>query len=260
MALATAQIVDNSKTIIVSPTASTTLLNEKDDNFLRLYPPSNVAATRMADHIAGKSLKRIAIICDEKNSAFTEDWKHHFEKQFLDRGGEVVDTINLNSNSGQSFLELASQVPINTPSAILILANALDTAMFCQQLSKLDINIPVFASELSMTSGLIHSGGETVEGIEFFHVLSTSSQKKEYLNFNKAYINRFNVPPSYPAILAYDAIKTVLDGLKIGARTGPELKNILLKQESIDTHLLHIDDSKTPCYCNTQIPLKGTRV
>lgn len=235
MAVATAPVVNNSKTLIVSPTASTTFLSNKDDNFLRLYPPSDITAHRMANHVADKSLKRVTIICDASNKAFTEDWKNHFTNQLTARGGKIVDLINYVAGEEERFLDLATKVSAKEPTAILILANAPDTALFSQQFAKLGVNIPVFASEWSMTSGLVSSGGKTVEGIEFFHILDTSSQKQAYLDFIKAYKTRYNHTPSYPAILTYDAAKTVIFGLQKGARTGPELKQVLLKEKSIDT-------------------------
>jgi branched-chain amino acid transport system substrate-binding protein len=234
MAVAAANASKEGETIFVSPTASTTMINNRDDNFFRLYPPSNIAAQKMANHVIDKSIKRISIIVDNNNRAFTEDWKNYFVEQYTARGGNVVDTIHyLHENI--SYNNIIDNVVKNRPSALLILSNAFETAMFCQQLKKLAADIPVFASEWSMTNGLIEAGGKSVEGIEFFHILDSSSNDELYLDFLEAYRERYKIAPSYPATLAYDAALVVFKGLESGAASGPALKESLLKLETIRT-------------------------
>lgn len=234
MSVVAATAVDNKDILLISPTSSTTLLNDKDDNFFRLYPPSNVAAEKLADHVYGKSLQRVSIVWDMNNRAFTEDWKNYFVKRFASQGGAVIDSIGY-EHKDIHYIEIIKDILEKEPEAILILSNAYETAMFCQQLQKLKSTIPIFASEWSMTEGLIEMGGHAVEGIEFFHVLNASSTDKAYLNFVEAHKARYKIPPSYPAILAYDAVQVAIEGLKQGARTGQELKKILLQQKSIKT-------------------------
>ena len=91
------------------------------------------------------------------------------------------------------------------------------------------------AERHSMKAGITSMGGKSVEGIEFFHILDTSSKEKRFHNFHTAYGERFNATPSYAAILAYDAISVVLKGLKLAVRTGSEIKSVLLGQKSIET-------------------------
>lgn len=234
MALAVAGTATEDGPVFISPTASTTALNDRDDSLLRLYPPSNVAAKRMADHVADKSLMTISIICDTNNSAFTEDWRNHFVEEYLARGGKILDSVSYRHEDVSYKNLIASLVP-RKPSAFLILSNAIETAMFCQQLRILNQSVPVFASEWSMTEGLIQMGGKSVEGVEFFHVLDASSSAERYLDFLASFQNRYMTTPSYPAILAYDAITIALKGLELGARTGAEFKNVLLQQKSFNT-------------------------
>ncbi len=234
MALAVAETAPEDGPLFISPTASTTALNDRDDYLLRLYPPSNVAAKRMADHIADKSLMTISIILDTNNSAFTEDWKNYFVTEYLARGGKILDSVSYR-HEDVSYKDLVSSLVPRKPSAILILSNAIETAMFCQQLRIHNQSVPVFASEWSMTEGLIQMGGKSVEGVEFFHVLDASSSAQRYLDFLAAFQKRYMTTPSYPAILAYDAITIALKGLELGARTGTEFKNVLLKQKTLNT-------------------------
>ena len=64
--------------------------------------------------------------------------------------------------------------------------------------------------------------------------MNASSTEKTYLDFVEAHKNRFREPPSYPATLAYEAAQVAIEGLRQGARTGSQLKQVLLKQESFE--------------------------
>ncbi len=107
--------------------------------------------------------------------------------------------------------------------------------MLTQQMMKLNIKLPIFASEWSMTRDLLSSGGRSVDGMAMFRVFNESSQKPDYLDFKRRYRKQFRQEISFPLVHAYDATRIVLGGLEKGARTGPELKKILLQQESFDT-------------------------
>lgn len=233
MSVAASEAANRGDILLISPTSSTTLLNDKDDNFFRLYPSSNIAAEKLADHVRDKSVKSISIIWDEENRAFTEDWKNYFVNRYVSQGGIIVQTSSY-KHKKSNYTDLAKSALQKEPTAILILSNAYETAMLCQQIRRLGSTIQIFASEWSMTEDIIEMGAHSVEGIEFFHVLNTSSADKAYLDFVDAHENRFKEPPSYPAILAYEAAQVAIKGLQLGARTGSQLKQVLMQQDSID--------------------------
>ena len=235
MAVEMVPIANQSDTLIVSPTAGTVALSQLDDNFLRLRPQCRTIANKLADYVVdNRGLKRFAVLADERNSTYTSDWRHSFEKRLESRGGKIVSLVAFSSGGTHRFGELAETVIDNNPSGILILANALDTAMFAQQLMKKGVKIPLFTSEWSMTRDLLRSGGRSVEGITLFHVFNEASTKRKYLDFKELYQMEFGQEPSFPVIHGYDAMQIVLAGLQMGARTGPELKKVLLQLESFD--------------------------
>ncbi len=228
--------VNRTETLLVSPTVSTMMLEGKDDNFLRIRPQCRIIAHRLADYIATeKAISQVAIIADVGNSAYTRDWQECFTSRFQSTGGQVVSVVNFDSGGDHRFSALVDEALKEKPTGVLLLANSLDTAMLSQQIFKEKTDVSLFSSEWSMTRDLLRSGGHSLEGMTLFHVFNESSKKQKYLEFKKNFRARFRQEVSFPSVYAYDATQVVLTGLKAGARTGPELKKTLLKQDSFDT-------------------------
>lgn len=236
MAVGMVPMLEQGKTLMLSPTASTTQLGRQDDHFLRIYPQCRMMAKALADHVYhDKGLRRFSIIYDLANRAFTENWKDCFTTSFKAAGGQIASTVSFSSGGSHRFISLVEKALAPEPDGLLILSNSLDTAMLAQQIIKLEKKIPVFTSEWSMTRDLLHSGGRSVEGLALFHTFNEASEKKSYFDFKKKYQARFKRQPSFAAIHAYDAAQIVLAGLRSGARTGPELKKAILERKSFET-------------------------
>lgn len=233
MAMVMVPVVNQGGTLLVSPTASTRQLGNLDDNFVRVYPQCMDMATALANYVVKEqNLKQFAIIYDLGNRAFTEDWKDCFASHYKSLGGEILTEVSFVSGGEHSFSQIVAQALTSNPAGLLILANSLDTAMFSQQVMKMGIDLSLFASEWSMTRDLLQSGGRSVEEIKLFHTYNEYSKKPEYLEFKKAFGERFGREPSFPAIHAYDAMQLVIAGLRKGAQDGEQIKNAILNLDA----------------------------
>ncbi len=232
MAVALAPVASRSETILISPTAGTTQLNGLDDNMLRLYPGSDVTSENLARYIIAHHYRRVAIVRDRVNGAFTKDWEQLFSLKFPALGGTIIAAENYESGQ-ESLFEVMSRALKKAPEAVLILADPIETALLCQQLPKLGKSPAIFATEWSLSPELVADGGRAVEGIRVFHAVDINSAEPLFLDFKKRYFNRFMQQPTFPAILTYDATTIVLGALKAGVRDGSMLKKHLMQQESI---------------------------
>jgi branched-chain amino acid transport system substrate-binding protein len=238
MAVVLAPLADDAGLLMVSPTASTNMLGGKDDLFLRIYPQTSETSTKLASYVYRKQHRRVAIIADLSNRAFTDDWRDDFKQRFENHGGEIVSRISYTSGANYSFLDLAAKAVEENPDGLLILSSAIDAAMIAQQVIKMNKNLPIYVSEWSFTPALLAHGGRTVEGVSLFHTYNEQSQIPRFLKFVKDFKQNFGSAPSFPAIHAYDATSMVLAGLQRGARSGVELKQELLQigeYESLQT-------------------------
>ncbi|MRR35699.1 amino acid ABC transporter substrate-binding protein, partial [bacterium] len=188
MAMATVPLVNESPVVMVSPTVSSNDLTGKDDNFLRVFPPSGSTARHLATHVRqGLGLRRVAVIYDLSNRAHTEGWYRAFRSHFEALGGEVTESATFNAAVPADFLSLTGKLLATRPQGVFILAGAVDTAMICQQIRKSNPGVVLLASEWSSTPELIVHGGSAVEGLTYYQNVDRSDASPAFTAFRRAY-------------------------------------------------------------------------
>jgi branched-chain amino acid transport system substrate-binding protein len=227
MAVVAAPLVKRSRAILLSPTTSTNELAVLDDRFIRVYPPSQLMARRLAEHAYNvMGLRRIAVVYDEANRSHTHSWYQHFEAQFRKLGGESAQPVTFTSGASASYSSIAAMLVHQRADALFILASALDTAVICQQLAKLSVHKPVLVSEWSATEDLIAYGGNAVEGVTFFNTFDRDYQGKAYLEFVASFRERFKYDPGFASMHAYDATRLLLSAMS--KAPGLDIKDAVL--------------------------------
>ncbi len=203
--------INRARIPMVSPTVSTNKLNGLDDYFFRTYYTNAQAATLLAGALSSQEgINRIAAIYDLSNSAYTEDWVHHFQEVLEQSGGTLVARIPFDLRSDTLFLDLVTEATEAKPQGILILANAVDTAMICQQLTKIGAKLPRYATGWSYSDDLIQFGGKSVEGLHIIQSANLQNPSPTMQRFVAAYRERFRSSPNFPALHAYDATRMIL--------------------------------------------------
>lgn len=226
--------INRAKIPMISPTASTNKLNGLDDYFFRVYYTNAQAAALLAEELSSqKHIGRIAAIYDLSNSAYTEDWVRHFQEVLEQSDASLVAKIPFDLRSDTLFLDLATEAAEAKPQGVLILANAVDTAMICQQFTKIGVDLPLYATGWSYSDDLIQFGGKSVEGLNIIQSANWQDPSPAMQQFVKAYQERFHSAPNFPALHAYDATRMILAILE--KTTDPQaIREELLKIESFE--------------------------
>lgn len=232
MAVAIKPVIDADQMVTVSPTVKTDQLSAQDDFFIRVTTPLSSNAVKLAAHVVNTlHLRKFAVIYDTSNRAFTETWFNHFKTALQERGGEIVAKKEFSSAPSVHFLPIAEQIMASNPEGVLLLSNAIDTALLAQQLDKLGVRVPMFSSEWAFTTDLISFGGRAVEGMSSYHSFNANSEEPDYLAFKERFIKRFGYVPAFASVLAYDATSFLFAGLENNpGREG--LKKSLLERGS----------------------------
>ena len=231
MAMVAVPLVNQAQLVMVSPTVTTNALSGLDDNFFRVLPATSRYAKKDADyHFDHLGLRRVAAVVDLSNRAYTESWLADYRAAFAAGGGEVVDSIDFSSSGEVLFADLARRLLVSQPDGILILANAVDTAMLCQHLRKLDASIPITTSEWAATEQLIELGGRSVDGIVIAQFLDRQSTQEAFLKFRQNYLDRFGKHPGFAGLTAFDATNVILDAIEDQV-AGRSLKQSLLARK-----------------------------
>jgi len=232
IAVAIKPVIDASQLVMISPTVKTDHLSAQDDFFLRVTTPLSSNAVKLAEQAVNTlHLQKFAVIYDTSNRAFTETWYNYFKTALQERGGEIVAKEEFNSDPAVHFMPIAERIMASGPEGVLMISNAIDTALLAQQFDKLGARVPLFSSEWAFTSDLLSFGGRAVEGMSSYHSFNANSETRDYLAFKELFIKRFGYAPAFASVLAYDAASFLFAGLE--SNPGKEgLKRSLLEISS----------------------------
>ena len=215
---------------MISPTTSTNKLAGMDDHFLRVMSVSKTQSEHLAQHAAKKmGLRKVAAVYDKSNRAYTEGLYVNFKSEFENMGGKLTLVVTFTSGQETSYLKLSRTLIDSNPDGLLIAASALDTAMICQQLRKLNSSLPVLSSAWAKTSDLIRNGGPAVEGIIISITYNEDLKDKSFSTFKEQFNERFGTDPDFGAVFSYEATQILLDAL---SKTDNQkaLKGVILNQ------------------------------
>ena len=228
MAQAIVPIVNKARMVTVSPTVTTAELSGLDDYFLRVLPDTQTYAPKSAHFHFGKlGLRRAALIYDSGNRSYTESWMTAFRNAFEGLGGSIVAVNSFKSGGSVAFSPLARDLLQHRPDLVVLVCNAVDAALLCQQVRKLAPRVAISVSEWSSTDRFIELGGAAVEGVYIAQFVDYGNTTPRYRNFMAAYRNRFGQDPGFSGIAGYDAANLVMDALA-GRKEGTPLKDAIL--------------------------------
>jgi branched-chain amino acid transport system substrate-binding protein len=215
MGMAVVPIVDEARLLLISPTVTTEALSGKDDYFFRVSSTTDVFASRNARYqIKARRMRRVAAVYDLSNKSFTENWLKNFSDAFTEDGGKIIKTLTFASGRDTKYLEITRDLLAAQPDGVLIIANSMDSALLCQQIRKVDADIPITLSDWGATERLLELGGNAVEGCTVVQPFDRNSSAPPYQEFRQAYLERFSREPGFPGVYAYDAANVVIEALK----------------------------------------------
>ncbi len=214
MAIAIVPTINRAKILMLSPSVTTNELSGQDDFFFRVTPATrDVVKTSANFFFDDWQIRKVRLIYDLSNRAYTESWVKDFGIAFEARGGKMLEPISFTSSDSFDFSSLVYRSLADTPEGVVIVANSVDTAMLCAEIRKQDSRIPIGTSEWGSTGRLVELGGKTVEGLAVEHFFDLHSKSPVYTAFRDGFIQRFGQPPGYGGLYAFDATNILLDTL-----------------------------------------------
>jgi branched-chain amino acid transport system substrate-binding protein len=211
---------------LIAPTVTTNALTGIDDQFFRVVAPTATHVLKSAEyHFVEQGLRRVALVCDLRNKAYSESWAGDFRKAFAAMGGSIV--AELGFDSSDSLAALATKVLARKPDGVMIIANSVDTGLLVQQIRMRNASVRLGTAEWAATERLLELGGKAVEGLVVAQYVDRESKAAAYLSFRHAYRQRFAQEPGFAGLTAFDATNVALDALA-GQSSGQTLKEAIL--------------------------------
>lgn len=227
MAEAILPLINRSGVVVVSPTITVSALSGIDDTLFKVAPSVGVNTQRSASHLFALGTRRMAIVYDLNNRAYTEDWAKHYRRDFTALGGAVVAEASFTSGADESYGKAMRKLAAAKPDALLFIANAVDTVRLTQLSRNLGMTQRWTSSTWAATENLMQLGGRTVEGMTMTQFFNRDDTSPRYLAFAEAFRARFKQEPGFASLAGYDATRATLQAL---SRVGKEqtLKQALL--------------------------------
>ncbi len=230
MAMAVMPQINASGTILLSPTVTTGDLGDKDDNFLRVIAMTNDYASKNARYLYEKrGIRTVAAIYDTGNRSYSEGWLNGFRTSFSASGGKIVLTRTFQSGKDTAFQPLVQELLSSKADSVLIIANAVDAALICQQVRKLDGRKQIAISEWGSTERFTELAGTAAEGVSVAQFLDRNDTSTRYRDFLGAYRARFKQEPGFAGVAGYDAAQIALEAYT-ARRKGETLKNVIIQK------------------------------
>ena len=219
MAQATLPIANEARVLMISPTVSSGALLGKDDWLVLADASGTTTAAGLAVYFARtRERHAVTVVLDASNRAYADPWRATFTATLDARGGRVVRVVEFTSGQVASYAELARQALADAPDAVLIIANALDTAVLAQHLRKRTPGpaadeVQLLGTGWSFTDDLVRHGGSAVERVLFVHKVNPDDTRPPATRFRTIYSERFGTAPVFAAIEAYDSVQLLAAGL-----------------------------------------------
>lgn len=228
MTMASLPIVNEHQTLMISPTTSTYLLSGKDDYFFRAVADLSGEVEVAVDHAYNiQSVRTVIGVLDDANRTFTQAWWTDFKTRFIKLGGTEEGEIIIDGENNIDYPEIARKIANTNADGVVLITNAFDTAMICQQLEKLDTSILKIPCGWSMTEDVIRNGGKSVEGMVYAMAMYPKEDNEEYIAFEANYQKRFGSVPDFAARKTYDSVGLIKTGVERMGRNG-DLKQAIL--------------------------------
>ena len=199
--------------LVLSPTVSSDLFSERDDNLIRMTPDISSYALYLTNYAIENGSRRVVIIYDENNMSYADFIKKTYYET-LDASGRRPETHEIGFNSLESplFNEIGRKTSGFLPDAVLIIASAFDAALICQHFHGEDY-LKLLAP-WAFSEELIKNGGPDVEGVVAFINDESGRSEEEYEAFVSAYRSRFRSEPSYQSLTNYETVLFLYELLK----------------------------------------------
>ena len=223
--LAIAPIAQESKVVLLTPTAADPKIPQTGDHVFSIYPSAEDEGRFMATQIPVAQLQRVVTVKD--NAEVFLGIEKGFSSGLQARSGSVVARETLPEDV--SILgALAAKVHAQNPSAVYLAGYKDNIARFVQALREQDSTVPLYSQSTMLDAEIGQKYRSALEGMIFsgppFSDLSTDTTVAE---FKQKYQAKFGKPPTVWAAYGYDAAAILTKSFQaVGSTPDTVAKNL----------------------------------
>jgi len=202
--------INSSDYLMISPTISTELLSNLDDNFIRVMPSNVFQIQALSKLVNFNEIENFGILYDLNNKLFAEAFIDVIE---LKMNNKLVNEISYDSNTSyiEGVLEDVKNINVTT---LLIIGSGEDVATIAQTFKRESLEIQVILPTWAFSESLIMKGGSAVNGYSGINFFDIDSKDQDFLDFKESLLNKYDTMPSFSSIMAYESVQIVAQAMK----------------------------------------------
>lgn len=219
-ALEMVEVADAEDRVLVSPSASNPELSGVSRNFFRVFPSDFVEGTKMGS-FAANTLKLETVVILANESPYGLGIQGVFETEFERHGGEVLETLEFQSNTDVSGL--VDRVTTLNPEAVYLAAYWKDLVDMILQLRADGYAGKILTTSAFATARAVQEVGDPADGVIFTQTIFDLSQATGAVReFVDTYRARYDETPDLYTAHGYDAMQVLVEALVEGGPTPNE--------------------------------------
>lgn len=235
MALETVKAATKENILVLSPTISTTLISNLDDNFIRFIPTVAIQGSSITEKMQSDGVKRIAVVYDSSNKEYTEQVFNHFKINLKNKNLKIVYTNSMDNKASLSFQKIANNIAANNADALYVITSGIDAALISQQVKKKNAKIKLYGANWAQTIDVIKNGGKAVEGMTFYTHYQEPTKLKKFQNRNKEFKKHFQMEFDFISVYTYEAFETLAYALrKTNSNEISKIKNAIIQKKNFE--------------------------
>lgn len=225
ISMAVMPFINETETIMISPTASTPQLTGIKDTFFRTIAENSRQAAELAEYArSAMDLSTVVTISESDNKSYSFSFTDTFTKTYSQIGGTVLKRLAYSSSSAPDWDAIIDTLDKLKPEAILLTCPAQDAAAIVQRVRTSGLNARILSGAWAYTDSILKWGGTYAEGMVFSIDYAADNPNPDFIKFRESYKNRFGNSPNFASTFAYDAVLLLAHGLEQtgGSREGLE--------------------------------------
>lgn len=254
--------INSSDYLMISPTISTEILSNLDDNFIRVMPSNLIQIEALSRLINFDEVNRFGVLYDINNKLFAETFIDVIESKM---NANLSNKISYDSKT--SYMEyVLDEVKKMKVEKLLIISSGDDVAKIAQTFKIESLDIQVILPTWAFSESLIMKGGSAVNGYSGIDFFDIDSKSQDFLDFKEALLNNYDSMPSFSSIMAYESVHLVANAMKkTSYRNISDIKTYILNSNDYyglfgDLRINSYGDAIREIYLYTILDGKVTRI
>ena len=210
-------VADETGTVLIGGTIVTDRLTGKNDHLIRVISDTREYSAQTARQLEKMAPgEKTAILYDLANRDYAEDWAKNYALEANRLGNAAITLHSFDSRQTgavQTAVDQAFGQNAQAPKRILMVCSAKDAVQISRLARTKAPDIRLASAAWAATEQLLAEGKDVVEGMFLQEYYNVDDSGETFRAFSGEFTQRFGRKPDYAAVIAFDAMNVLLDGI-----------------------------------------------